>query len=180
MTKPTVRLLWPAKTQIRPRIRTVWSDSSLIACAFYSLQAIQRGINKKYCHTGWAYRLIWIFACHTGLIVGFVVRFCRALAHMSSAESFIQHAKREKTTSSTHQKLLGQVSLHNHPTSLTMASQQNIKGERGSWSDYVDMQTEEGQLWSVTDRALTCLENKVRHAYTANNHLDMTWMLKGT
>ena len=30
--------------------------------------------NEKHYHTGRMYRLIWVFASHTGLIVGFVVR----------------------------------------------------------------------------------------------------------
>ena len=46
-----------------------------IACAFYSIQAIQRKINETPCHIGFVYRLIWVFAGHTGLIVGFVVRW---------------------------------------------------------------------------------------------------------
>ena len=33
-------------------------QSSLSACAFYSLRAIQRGINKNPCHNVWIYRLI--------------------------------------------------------------------------------------------------------------------------
>ena len=41
-TKPTLRLVRPAKTQISLRIRTVWSESSLIACAFYSPQVIKK------------------------------------------------------------------------------------------------------------------------------------------
>ena len=45
-TKPTIRLTRSAKTRISLRIRAVWSESSLIACAFYSLKAIQRGMNK--------------------------------------------------------------------------------------------------------------------------------------
>ena len=65
----------PAKTQISLRICAVWSDSSLIARTFYSLRAIQRGINKNPCHSGWVYRLIWDFTGHTDLIVGFVVRW---------------------------------------------------------------------------------------------------------
>ena len=64
-TKPTIRLVRPAKTQISLRIRAVWSESSLIACAFFRLQAIQRGINENHCHTGWIYRLIWVFAGYT-------------------------------------------------------------------------------------------------------------------
>ena len=54
MTKPTIRLVWPAKTQI---IHAVWSESLL-----YSLQAIQRGDKPEPCHTRWMYWLIWIFA----------------------------------------------------------------------------------------------------------------------
>ena len=74
-TKPTLKLVQTAKTQISLRIRAVWSESSLIACAFYSLHAIQRWMNENPCHTGWMYRLIWVFAGHTGLIVGFVMRW---------------------------------------------------------------------------------------------------------
>ena len=47
-------------------------QSSLITYALYNLWAIQRGINENPSHTGWMYRLIWVFAGHTGLIVGFV------------------------------------------------------------------------------------------------------------
>ena len=35
------------KTYISLRIHAVWSESSLIAFAFYSFWAIQRGINKN-------------------------------------------------------------------------------------------------------------------------------------
>ena len=62
----------PAKTHLA--FASALSDQSLlIACAFYNLQAIQRGINENPCHTEWMYRLISVFAGHTGLIVGFVV-----------------------------------------------------------------------------------------------------------
>ena len=44
------------------------SDSLLIACAFYSLQVIQRGIYENPCHTWWMYRLIWVFDGYTGLL----------------------------------------------------------------------------------------------------------------
>ena len=55
----------------RPR-SLIWL--SLIAGAFYSLQAIQR--NKREPLPYWRmYRLTWIFAGHTGLIVGFIVRW---------------------------------------------------------------------------------------------------------
>ena len=77
MSKRTQNLLYdfvrPAKTQISLRIRAVWSESSLIARTYYSLEAIQRGINENPCHTGWMYMLIWVFAGYTGLIVGFIV-----------------------------------------------------------------------------------------------------------
>ena len=36
-------------------------QSSLISCAFYSPR-----INKNPCHSTWMYRLIWVFAGHTG------------------------------------------------------------------------------------------------------------------
>ena len=74
-SKTTRRLVRPAKTQIRLRVRAVWSESSRIACAFYSLRAIKCGMKKKPCHTGWMYRLIWAVAGHTGLIVGYVMRW---------------------------------------------------------------------------------------------------------
>ena len=73
-TKPTIRLVRPAKTQISLRIRAVWSESSLIARAFYSRRAYSKGINENPCDTEWIYRLIWVFAGHTGLTVGVVVR----------------------------------------------------------------------------------------------------------
>ena len=79
MTKLTMRLVQPAKTQISLPICTVWSESLLISCAFYSLPAIHRGMNKNLCHTGWMNRLIWVFAGHTGLIVGFVVCWLKSI-----------------------------------------------------------------------------------------------------
>ena len=68
-TKSTIRLVWPAMTDQT----AVQSVSSLIAHALINLQGIQRGTNKKPCHSGWQYRLIWVFAGLVGLIVGFVV-----------------------------------------------------------------------------------------------------------
>ena len=67
MTNPKIKLVRPAKTQISLRIRAVWSESSLIACAFYSLQSIQWGIYENPCRTGWLYRLLWALAGHTVL-----------------------------------------------------------------------------------------------------------------
>ena len=63
-TKPTIRLVWPAKAQISLCIHAVWSESSLIACAFYSLWAVQRRMNRSPCHTGWMNRLIYVIAGH--------------------------------------------------------------------------------------------------------------------
>ena len=56
--------------RLRSTCVSVKADQSLlIAYAFYSLQAIQRGINENPSHTGWLYKLIWVFAGHTGLLV---------------------------------------------------------------------------------------------------------------
>ena len=87
-TKPTIRFVRSAKTQICLRIRAVWSESALTACAFYSLQTIQRGMNKKPCHTGWMYRLILVFAGHTGLIMGFVVHWLIYVANVGNMDPF--------------------------------------------------------------------------------------------
>ena len=62
------------------RLRAGWAfahfdRSSLIAFAFYSYQAIPRGINENHYHTGSMYMLIRVFTGHTGLIVSFVVRW---------------------------------------------------------------------------------------------------------
>ena len=86
-TSKSRRLVRPAKTQISLRIRAVWSVSSLIACAFYSLRAIQRGLNKNPCYTRWMYRLVWVFAGHTGLIVGFVMRWLKLFSILSYIRS---------------------------------------------------------------------------------------------
>ena len=78
-TKPTIILVWPTKTLIRLRGCACWSDSSLIACAFYSLQAIRRWINENPCRARWMYRLVWVFSGYTELIVDFVVRWLHIL-----------------------------------------------------------------------------------------------------
>ena len=72
--KSTIRLVRPAKTQIRLRIRAVWSESSMIASLLQPLGNPTRD-KRELCHTRWMYRLIWVFVGHTGLIVGFVVRW---------------------------------------------------------------------------------------------------------
>ena len=63
-------IIW---VSISAQISLCWSESLLIAYAFYGLHAIQRGMNKNPCHIGWMYRLIWVFADHIGLIVVFVI-----------------------------------------------------------------------------------------------------------
>ena len=73
------------------RICAVWSDSSLIACAFYSCMAafIQRGLHENPCHTGWTYRLICLCWSHRSYCRFICLcwshrpycRFCRALAY---------------------------------------------------------------------------------------------------
>ena len=75
--KPTIRLARPVRTLISLRTRAVWSESLLIAWAFYNLRAIQREINENPCHTVWVYRLIWVFAGHKGHR-----KCCRALAQV--------------------------------------------------------------------------------------------------
>ena len=102
MTKPSIRLVRPAKTDISLRIRAVWSESSLITFAFYNLQAIQRGINENPCCTGWMYRLIWVFAdC----------RFCRALAQI---KRYIWHHWRTKKEELRQSNRLGRVGRKNY------------------------------------------------------------------
>ena len=78
-TNPTIRLMRPAKTQIRLRIRAVWSEHSLIACAFYFIQIIQRGMNVTPWRIGWMYRLIFLCWSHRSYR-----RFWRALTRISS------------------------------------------------------------------------------------------------
>ena len=67
----------PAMTWISlRRSDSIWSDFAYCMC-LRQLRAIQRGINKNPCHTGWMYSLIWAFANHTGLTV-----VKRVLAHI--------------------------------------------------------------------------------------------------
>ena len=73
MTKPTVRLVQLAKTRSAGASLQSYQDL-LIACAFFSLWAIQTRMKENRCHTGWMYRLIRVFAGHIGLIIGFVMR----------------------------------------------------------------------------------------------------------
>ena len=74
-TKPFIRLMRTARTQLI-------AEFSLIACALNCLRAIERGINGHHCHTGWLYRLLWAFAGHTSLTVGFVLRWFIPYAHV--------------------------------------------------------------------------------------------------
>ena len=63
-----------AKTQISLPTCTVWSVFADRLCPLQPLGYPKRD-NQDPCHTGWIYRLIWVFAGHAGLIVGFVVRW---------------------------------------------------------------------------------------------------------
>ena len=84
-TKPTIRLVWRAKTQIRLRICAVWSESLLITCAFYS-SGLSRGINKNPCHIGWIYRLIWVIAGYSsnvGFVMRWIICFCAEIRKIS-------------------------------------------------------------------------------------------------
>ena len=69
-TKPTIRLVRPAKTQISSHIRAVWSETRM---RLLQPQNYLKKINENSCQTGWIYRLIYVFATCTGLIVGFVL-----------------------------------------------------------------------------------------------------------
>ena len=77
MTKPTIRCATSENSDLPVHlgslISAVWSEFLLMACAFYSLQAIQRRVNENPRHSMWMYRLIWVFVGQTGLIEGFVV-----------------------------------------------------------------------------------------------------------
>ena len=74
-TKPTIRLVQPAKNSDQlayPRsLIRVFTDR---VCLLQSTGYPKR-INENCCHIWWMYRLIWVFAGHTGLIVGFVVHW---------------------------------------------------------------------------------------------------------
>ena len=52
-TKPIIRLVQPAKTQISLWIHAVWSESLLIACGFYNLRPFERVIHENLCYTEW-------------------------------------------------------------------------------------------------------------------------------
>ena len=88
MIKSAIWIVRPSKTQIRLRIRAVWSESSLIACIFYNLQTIKRGMKYNIYPTGWMFRLIWVFAGHAGLIVGFIVRWLKSQLHVHSWDNW--------------------------------------------------------------------------------------------
>ena len=73
-TKPTIRLIWPVKTAQSDLI-TVFADRKCLL----QPQGYRKRNKGDPCHTGWMYWLIWDFAGHTGLIVGFVVRLLKYL-----------------------------------------------------------------------------------------------------
>ena len=53
--------------QISLPIQAVWSVFA-DNVPFTASGAIERGIYENSYHTGWMYRLIWVFAGHTGVI----------------------------------------------------------------------------------------------------------------
>ena len=74
-TKPAIRPVRPAKTQISLYIHPVWQGFS-----FTPLRIVQRlykanAISKDSDQIVWMCRLILVFAGHTSLIVGFVVHW---------------------------------------------------------------------------------------------------------
>ena len=72
-TKPTKRLVRPAKTPISLRIHAVWSESSLITCAFYSIHLGWSGGAKVLCilhHRGVQLILAYSWARPAILVVG--------------------------------------------------------------------------------------------------------------
>ena len=75
MTKPTMWLVRPAKTQISLGIRQNWSESSLSAWRKLGSLATHWAHSEGSDQTGRMPRLIWVFAgrpCHFG---GFVTRW---------------------------------------------------------------------------------------------------------
>ena len=63
-----IRTFWhvrPTQTQIRLRIRAVWSESSLSAWRNFASLAIQNAPSEDSDQTAWMRRLIWIFARRT-------------------------------------------------------------------------------------------------------------------
>ena len=78
MTKHIIRPVRPTKIRVSLRICVFWSVSSLIACAFYSLQAIQRRDERE--------PLPYWMDLQTDLSLCQSHRsylFCRALTHLS-------------------------------------------------------------------------------------------------
>ena len=72
--KPTIRLVQPAKTLTS---HAVWSESSLIAYAFYSPQAIQRGISENLSYWVDVQAELSLCQAHRSYC-----RFCHVLVHM--------------------------------------------------------------------------------------------------
>ena len=75
MTKPTKWHVRPVKTQISLGICPVWSESSLSAWRKLGSLATHCAHSEDSDHTGQMPRLIWLFAGHICLFVGFVVRW---------------------------------------------------------------------------------------------------------
>ena len=72
-TKPAEWHVRPAKTQNSLGIRSVWSESSLIAWRNLESLATHWAQSEDSDRTGRMPRLIWVFAWRTGHFIGFVV-----------------------------------------------------------------------------------------------------------
>ena len=84
-TKPTIRLVQSAKTQIRLRIGAVWSVFVDRMCLLQPPGYPERDEFENLAQYEWMYRIIWIFAGNTGLFVGFV----RASSYANNAIFFM-------------------------------------------------------------------------------------------
>ena len=71
MTKPTIRQVRPAKTQISLCSNAVWSVFADCMCLLQTPGYPKRDKWEPLSYW-WMYRLIWVFAGYTDLIVGFV------------------------------------------------------------------------------------------------------------
>ena len=73
MTKPTIRPVLPAKTQISLYINTTQYDKGSQYPSLDSLEAVEGAISKDSDQTAQMCRPVWVFAGRSNLIVGFVM-----------------------------------------------------------------------------------------------------------
>ena len=76
ITKPTIRPMWPAKTQLSLHIHPVQARVHRLSL-FCSPEAVEDTWSAKTDQTTQMCRLIWVFAGHTSLIVGFVLHWLK-------------------------------------------------------------------------------------------------------